>query len=93
MDAPFSETAEAIADIARWERTRIELMQFLAVRGQVQPPPDLAFAGWRNRLILLEGAATIFRLLAPFEQQIRALSPDLAGTRMPPSFWPPDTPV
>lgn len=87
MDAPFFDMAEALRDIARWERHRIELTAFLAARGQMQPPDGISLAGWRNRLLLIEGAVKIFELMAPLEIQVRALSPELAGTRMPPSMW------
>lgn len=64
MDIPFSEQLEALDDIVRWERHRIDLTHQLALTGQCQPPPDVAFRGWRERLERLEAATALVRELA-----------------------------
>jgi hypothetical protein len=87
----FADAAEGLQDLARWERQRLELMQLLAVRGHVAPPPDEAFAGWRARLVRVEAGARILKILVPHEAAVRALDPKLAETVEVPAMgatWP-----
>jgi hypothetical protein len=92
METPFALAAEAVRDIARWERWRIEFMHWQALVGGIQPPPIVAFAGWRQRLKGIEGAAGILTVLADHELAARALDPRLSGPILcalrPPSMWP-----
>jgi hypothetical protein len=67
----FSDIAEALHDLVVSERHRIELMHWLAARGQVQPPPSVAFAGWRDRLHKLEAAEAFITGLIPHETSVR----------------------
>lgn len=77
MHIAFADVVEGLRDIARWERQRIELMQFHAVRGRIEPAPDVAFAGWRERLARIEAAGKILTILVPHEIAVRALDPRL----------------
>ena len=58
MQKPFSAVAEALRDMARWERHRIELMHWLSACGNCKPPEPADFVGWRRRLGRIEAAAT-----------------------------------
>jgi hypothetical protein len=79
MDVTFADTAAALRDIATWERHRIEFMRDAALRGQVQPPPDVAFGNWAARLVRIEAAVKFLTVLAPNEAEVRERYPELSA--------------
>ena len=91
MDVSFADTAAALRDLATWERHRIEFMRDAALRGQVQPPPDVAFGTWAARLLRIEAAAKFLTVLAPNEAQLRERYPELNEPvePPPPTMWRP----
>jgi hypothetical protein len=89
---PFADLKEGLHDIATWERHRIDFTHDAALRGQCEPPPDIAFAGWRRRLNRLEQLDQLITVLIEHEDEVRALDPRLApriAAACPaPSLWP-----
>lgn len=81
MDVPFREIAEALHDLARWERHRIALTLHLANCGHAQPVDAMELGGWRTRLSRLEAGAALLTGLIPHEAAVRALEPALAVER------------
>lgn len=78
MKAGFAEIAEALRDIARWERSRIQLIQDLAMVGRVRDASDMELGGWKARAERLTQAAEVFTVLVDHETAVRSLDPLLA---------------
>jgi hypothetical protein len=77
LDWSFADIAASLEDICRWERHRIEHTHWLAIRGHCEPPPDVAFAGWRERLVRMQAGQTILTILVPYEPLVRGFDPRL----------------
>jgi hypothetical protein len=93
MEMPFALAAEAVRNIATWERHRIEFVRWHALIGQVEPPDGMDLAGWRTRLRGLNSAAAILTVLAAHESAARALDrrlalPLLCAGKGAPTMWP-----
>lgn len=72
----LGEMAEALVDMIRWEKHRIELTHWLAIRGQCEPVPGAVMATWWARLTLMEESAALITSLAPHEAAVRAILND-----------------
>lgn len=77
MDVSFAEAATALRGMANWERSRIELCKWFAMRGQCEPPSTDAFGGWQARLRGIEAAAAMLDALVPHEAEVRGRWPEL----------------
>lgn len=73
MDIPFSLAAAAVRELAMYERHRIDLTTWHALRGMIAPPPDTEFAAWRARLAAVEEGGKVLVILAEHELAARAL--------------------
>lgn len=88
MPPPLPVLIDALADIVRWERHRIEFSREQALRGGCMPPPDEAFAGWQQRLERLEALLELTRGLVPHQAQVAALIDGQANRdRAEPTMW------
>lgn len=79
MEIAFSTAAAAAEDAALHEQMRLDLTQWHAVRGLCEYPPKDAVAAWRRRVVSLQLAASLMRLMAEPELAagIRARDPRL----------------
>ena len=83
MEDPFAALAEALDDLVRFERHRIELETWLSTTFPgAHYQPGAVLATWQARLARLEAAAKLLTALAPHEAAVRALAglPAAAGT-------------
>ncbi len=64
MEIAFTTAAAAAEDAALHEQMRLDLTQWHAVRGLCDPPPPEAVAAWRRRVVSLQLAAALMRLMA-----------------------------
>ncbi len=72
----FNDLAEALRDISRYERMRLHLIDLMKLQGRYYPAPDeMDLSGLRRRAALLEQSAELITILAPHEEQVRALDP------------------
>jgi len=78
LNIPFADIEQGLRNIASWERHRIELTQWHALRGYAPPLPDDAFAGWKERLIRIEAGHRLLTILVPHEAAVRAMHDQLA---------------
>ncbi len=78
MLARFADAAEALRDLARFERHRLYMTELLASQGRMVPPAQDELSGWRRRTALVEQSAELITILAPHEEAVRALDPLLA---------------
>lgn len=70
----IAEMALAAHDIARWERQRIDLTNYLALRGGTPPPGGIELGGWEQRLKGLTAAAELLTALSVREPAVLALA-------------------
>lgn len=88
---PFAAMREALADVVCWEKHRLGMLDDLIVRGSgIEPGPDIAFAGMRERLRRLDGLLRFLGIVTPMEVAIRAvaeLGPPPNSEPTPPTLW------
>jgi hypothetical protein len=98
VDTPFAVLAQMLYGLVREESFRIQHTQWLAVRGQLEPPDALELGGWKQRLAQLKELAAALTELTAQEAQVRtmmrAMVPALGvhpkDEVCPPTFWPGD---
>lgn len=78
MQARFADAAEALRDIARWEKQRLHLIDLLASQGRMPAASGAELSGWRIRTALIEQSAELITILVPHENAVRALDPLLS---------------
>lgn len=76
--ASFTEMAAALTETALWERTRIHLVEHLAMTGNARDPGSIEIGTWLRRAELLTQGAEVLTVLASHEPAARALDPLLA---------------
>lgn len=77
MNVPFADIEAALRNIATWERHRIELTHWHAVRGYVPTLPENALSGWQERLIRIEAGHRLVSILTPHETTVRDMHEQL----------------
>lgn len=79
MESAFTTAAAAAEDAALHDQMRLDLTQWHAVRGMCDAPPAEAVAAWRRRVVSLQLAAALMRLMAEpaLAAGIRARDPRL----------------
>lgn len=79
MEIAFTTAAAAAEDTALHDQIRLDLTQWHAVRGMCEPVPADVVAAWRRRVVSLQLAGALMRLMAEpaLAAGIRAKDPRL----------------
>lgn len=77
----FGNLAEALQEVAVFEKAVMQLAGIAELRGRGLPATVLEAKAWRDRVERIERAAKIFTLMIPHEQAIRSLDP-LLGPKL-----------
>jgi hypothetical protein len=75
----FGETAQALREMATFDRAALHLHGVAELRGRGLPATASELAAWRRRIQLVEGAAELLTILIPHEQAVRGLDPQLTA--------------
>lgn len=64
MDICFSRVASAVEETALTEQMRLDLTRLNSLRGMAVIPPDHIMTGWRERVVMLQLGASLFRTMS-----------------------------
>lgn len=73
--ASFADIAEALTNIAMWEKHRIHLVEHMVRTGNARDPGSIEIGSWLRRAELLTQGAEILTVLSDHEAAVRAIDP------------------